>query len=574
LNLKNVINSTVNQVVKKIKLREQQEGEAQKIADTFNLGALASRVVAARGFKADDNLKHFLNPSLREGLPQPSELKNLQAACELIEEAIKAKQKISICCDFDVDGLSGGSQLHAFFKEINVESKVFVPDRFEDGYGLNSGMIEAAAAEDFNLLITVDFGTTNSKELEIARKLGLKTIVIDHHVVGNHVPGADVFINPHQEGCGFAGKILSAAGLAWYLVAGMRKYVKAAANVDPKAYLDLACLGTICDMVPLVGANRVIARRGLELLSLTKRPGLIALKNVVGVKDVASCHHISFGIGPRINAAGRMIHGDIVVELLTTQNSKRADKIASRLDRLNRQRQDTEERIKTRAKMEIEKAGTLPPGLVLWDKEYHTGVIGIVAQRLVEAYYRPSVVMGMDKDGIYKGSVRGISGFNVVEALASTKQYLLKYGGHEGAGGCAVSSDNVEKFAEAFREYCADALSKIEQSPSVWADTEVELAELKMAPVRELQSFEPFGVGNASPQLMARNLKVQEISMIKDAHLKIQFGDGSRSLYGFLWRQTTHPALTAGATVNVVFKPDINSYNGRDSIQMNVQAIE
>lgn len=555
-------------------MREQKEGEAKKIADTFSLSPVASRVIAARGFQADESLKLFLSPSLKEGLPQPSTLKNLEAGCELIDSVIKNGGKVAICCDFDVDGLSGGSQIHAMFKELNIESRVFVPDRFEDGYGLNIGMIEEAAAEKFALLITVDFGTTNAKELLRARELGLKTIVIDHHHVGSTITPADVFINPHQEGCGFADRILSAAGLAWYLVAGMRKYSKRAAGIDPKSYLDLACLGTICDMVPLVGVNRVIARRGLELMSETKREGLKALKNMVGVKEEVSCHHVSFGIGPRINAAGRMVRGDIVVELLTTSDSKRAEKIASRLDRLNRQRQETEERIKKRAHLEIEKRGALPPGLVLWDKDYHTGVIGLVAQRLVEAYYRPSAVMGMDKEGIYKGSVRGIPGFSVVGTLNALKEHLIKCGGHEGAGGFSIEFEKVEAFAEGFRTLCQDALSKIEKDPSVWADTEVSLTELKLATVRELQGFEPFGVGNASPQLMAKGLTVKEITVLKDTHLKVQFSDGGRSLVGFLWRQTEHPALKTGASVNVVFKPDINTYNGSSTIQANLQAIE
>jgi single-stranded-DNA-specific exonuclease len=564
----------VAQVVRKIKLREQRESEAQRIADSFSLGSVASRVIAARGYQANDNLKLFLSPSLKEGLPSPKNLKNLEAASALIESVVNAGQKIAICCDFDVDGLSGGSQLQALFQEIGATSKVFVPDRFEDGYGLNVGMIEEIVAEGFSLIITVDFGTTNAKELDRARELGAKTIVIDHHHVGTNKTPADIFINPHQEGCGFADKIMSAAGLAWYTVVGITRFTKIASNVDPKNYLDLACLGTICDMVPLVGVNRIIARRGLELMESTRRVGLAALKNIVGVKDKVSCHHISFGIGPRINAAGRMINGDIVVELLTTDNSKRAASIASRLDRLNKQRQEKEEQIKKKAHSEIEKAGAVPSGLVLWDSTYHTGVIGLVAQRLVEAYYRPAAVMGTDKEGILKGSVRGIPGFSVVDTLHKLKHLLIKCGGHEGAGGFSVEASKVEEFAVAFRNECDSVLKNIEREPTVWADTEVSLAELKVATVKELQTFEPFGVGNASPQLMAKDLTVKEVTILKGSHLKIQFSDGTRSLVGFLWRQTEHPAVKVGAKVNLVFKPDINTYNGSSSIQANLQALE
>lgn len=555
-------------------MREQRSEEAKKIAEAFSLGDVASRVIAARGYTADENLKLFLSPSLKDGLPSPKKLKNLEEGCQLIAEVVKAKKKIAICCDFDVDGLSGGSQIQAMFEEIGAESQVFVPDRFEDGYGLNVGMIEEIASHGFSLVITVDFGTTNAKELERARELGLKTIVIDHHHVGSTVTPADIFINPHQSGCGFADKIMSAAGLAWYTVAGISRFTDIAPNLDPKSYLDLACLGTICDMVPLIGVNRIIARRGLELMETTKRVGLVALKNVVGVKDKVSCHHISFGIGPRINAAGRMINGEIVVEILTTQNSKRAASIASRLDRLNKQRQETEERIKKRAHAEIEKHGAVPSGLVLWDEKYHTGVIGLVAQRLVEAYYRPAAVMGMDKDGILKGSVRGIPGFSVVETLHKLKSLLIKCGGHEGAGGFSLEASKVDEFAQAFTAECDVALKRIEREPTVWADTEISLSELKVSSVKELQGFEPFGVGNASPQLMAKGLTVKEVTILKGSHLKVQFSDGSRSITGFLWRQIEHPAIKCGNKVNLVFKPDINSYGGSSSIQANLQGIE
>ncbi len=559
---------------KKIKLRKQNEVEARRIQSEIGLSAVASRVLAARGYTVGEELRNYLNPTLKEGLPDPKLLKNLDKACILIREAVKKGGAVAICCDFDVDGLSGGSQVHHFFESIGVKSKVFVPDRFEDGYGLNENMIREIAEEKFSVVVTVDYGTTNLKELNLARKLGLKSIVIDHHHVGDIKTPADVFINPNQKGCGFAGKVLSAAGLAWYFVVALKKHLPQAKDIDAKGYLDLACLGTICDMVPLIGANRVIAKRGLELLASTSRPGLISLKNVAGVRDRVSCSDVGFGIGPRLNAAGRMVHGSVVIELLTTTASDTAKRLAQKLNKLNTERQDTEAWVKEAAIEQIKQRGHLPAGLVVWDPEFHTGVIGIVAQRIVEQYYRPSVVLGVDTDGVFKGSVRGVKGFNVVEALAECGEHLIKYGGHEGAGGLSVEEGKLEEFAEAFIRVCDERLRDKSGGPIAEADTEVTLEELDLRLVEEFQQFAPFGMGNPNPQLLVKGLKVVEVRVLKDTHLKTTLSDGKRMISGLMWRQTSHPALVQGSRVNVVCRPDASTFNGRTELQANLQAIE
>lgn len=558
---------------KAIKIKKQNAAEAKKIAEALKISEVASRVLAARGFTVGADLDTFMNPTLKDGLPEPQKLKNLDKACELIHQVLSEKKGIAICCDFDVDGLSGGAQVHHFFTSIGAKSQVFVPDRFEDGYGLNEGMVQTIAKEKFGLLLTVDYGTTNVKELNLARKLGLKTIVVDHHHVGDIKTPADVFINPNQKGCGFAKKVLSAAGLAWYLIAGLKKCLPEASKIDPKSYLDLACLGTICDMVPLIGANRVIAKRGLELLGQTTRPGLMALKNVSGVRDRVTCSDVGFGMGPRLNAAGRMVHGNVVIELLTTSDSNVSTKLAQRLNKLNVERQDTEARVKESALDQIRQRGHLPAGLVVWDKDFHTGVVGIVAQRIVENFYRPTVVLGVDTDGVYKGSVRGIKGFNVVEALTAVGEHLIKYGGHEGAGGLSVEEGRLDDFAEAFIRECEARLQNL-SGPSAEADTEVSLVEMDLKLVEEFQKFAPFGMGNPNPQLLVKNLRVLDIKVLKDTHLKVTLTDGKRFISGLMWRQTTHPALVAGAHVNIVCRPDSSTFNGRTELVANLQAIE
>lgn len=561
-------------VHKKIKLREQKPEIANLISEKLSLSSVTANALAARGYKVDKDLENFLNPTLKNGIPAANTLKNLEAACLLIERMVGAGHAIAICCDFDVDGLSGGSQIQAFLKSINAKSKVFVPCRFSEGYGLSEKAIRQIAKDGFSLLITVDFGTTNEKELRLAKDLGLKTIVIDHHHVGNHRPPADVFINPCQEDCGFAGKTLSAAGLAWYLICGMKSFTKLASKVDPKQFLDLACLGTICDMVPLVGVNRVIARRGLELLAQTTRPGLQALIKVMGAKGGMGCSDVSFGIGPRINAAGRMVHGEVVIDLLTTTDQEIAYRIAHQLDSLNKERKEAEDQVKEKALAQFNGLSKLPAALIAWDANFHTGVLGIVAQRLVESFYRPSIVMGADSKGVFKGSVRGIKGFNVVETLAAAGKSLIKFGGHEGAGGFTVKESNLENFSADFTAETENRIKDLETQPVVSADTEVMLDQVDQKLISELEKFAPFGMGNPSPQLLAKNVKINSIRELKGGHLKATFSQAKRQITGVIWRTPNHPAIFHDAVVNIAFKPEINAFNGNQEIQLNIQAVE
>ncbi len=558
---------------KKIRLKPQDPTGADEIAKAMGVDPVLGRVLAARGFRPDDTLKQFINPSLREGLPNPTKLKNVGEAAALIHDTHKAGKAIAICCDFDVDGLSGGSLIHDLFNIAKVTSKVFVPDRFVDGYGLNEKVVRKIAADGYGLLLTIDFGTTNAKELTIARELGLKTIVVDHHHMTTEAPPVDVFINPHQPGCNFASATACAAGLAWYLAVAIKKEFQLE-SFDSRDLLELACLGTICDMVPLIGMNRVIAKRGLERLSITERPGLRALRNVMGVRGPVGCTDVSFGIGPRLNAAGRIVHGELVVELLTTRDSVKAEKLARQLNELNAERQDVENTVKTEAIRQVEQETHYRWGLTAFGKEFHTGVIGIVAQRVVEHFYRPAAVMGMDTDGIFKGSVRGIKGFSVIDALSEVSAHLIKFGGHTGAGGFSVKESELAAFRKAWNEVCERRLRDIEIEPFIDADTDADLSEISVPLVAELKNLAPFGIGNPNPHLLVRNLRVVEVRDLKGAHLKALLSDGRRFISGVMWRQNSHPALKPNNYVDIVFRPEVSTFGGTTELQANLQAVE
>jgi len=398
--------------------------------------------------------------------------------------------------------------------------------------------------------------------------------VIDHHHVEGKAPPCDVFINPQQKGCGFAEKILCASGLVWYVVMRLRRLLEGRITVTTQEFLELACLGTICDLVPLRASNRVIARKGLEALTVSTRPGIVALKKVMGIKADVSSFDVSFGIGPRINAAGRMVNGASVIELFTTQDEAVATRIAKELHQLNAERQEAEAIVKEAAIEVVRDLGELPGGIVVWREDFHTGVIGIVAQRLVEMFYRPSVVMGADKGGIFKGSVRGVKGFSVVAALAECSDLLIKYGGHEAAGGLSIAEENLEEFATRFAAVCVARLGDIPDKPSAEADTHALVSEISVPVIQQLKAFAPFGMGNPTPTVLLERLRVQSVKILKDAHMKIIFSQDELSITGFLWRRTEHPAVSIGSEVNVVCKLDVNVFQGVESVQASIEAVE
>jgi single-stranded-DNA-specific exonuclease len=556
---------------KKIQLRDQNSIRASEIQSLFSIKPFLSKVLASRKLSNND-IEVLLNPSLKN-LPHISGVKDLLESCKYISDAVKQKLKIGITCDFDVDGLTGGSQLYALLKDAQSDVTIFVPDRFTEGYGLSGAIVDAIVNAKIELLITVDFGTKNSSEIAKLRQHGIKTIVIDHHAVAkDDNPGSDFFVNPKRPDCGFAEGALCASGLVWYLIAGLKKYLPF--DYDPKEYLDLAAMGTICDMVPLQGVNRIIAKNGLLAIERRKRVGLRMLAKYCGLSEKIKCSDVSFMIGPRLNAAGRIEHGKIIVSLLTTQSETEADTISSRLNKLNTERQQEEQQMKNTLIKQLEMLPEIPSGIVVWSKEYHTGIIGIVAQRIVETYYRPTAVAGLEKEGIYKGSVRGIQGISVVLLLEKLQSYLIKFGGHDGAGGFSIEEKNLPSFKNAFNDECARLLTVDNKTPYCLSDIEISLSDLSPALVEEFGILAPFGIGNPTPLLLTRNLTVHTVTVLKNMHLKVLFTDGKYFLETMLWRSKDHPCLIQGKRVNLAYKIEKNYFQGTARLQGIIQAVE
>lgn len=556
---------------------------ARAVASALGISAVTARVLVCRGIATPEAARSFLYPSLREHLPDPRGIKNIEAAARRIVAAAAEGRQITVYTDFDVDGLSAGAQLFLFLQALGARVNHYTPNRFSEGYGISQEAIETLTKAGTELLVTVDCGVSNAREIALAKRRGMEVIVIDHHQV-QELPPADIVVDPAQEGCSFAEHELCAAGLVWMLLIVLRQEAErreefaATERPNPKDFLDLAALGTICDMVPLVGLNRLIAARGIEALRETNRPGLAALKHAAGVENKKrfGCSHVSFGLGPRINAAGRLDDPGQVFELLTTKSPSKAKTIAAKLNRLNQERKSIEETVRQHCLETIEcEAMHDEPAFAMYGDDYHSGVIGIVAQRLVEQFHKPAAVMAPGEAGenVIKGSVRSIRGFHVAEVLAELGDILLKHGGHAQAGGFSLLPENLAEFRRRFAEAASRRLLPDDYVRSRTADAEVQIGDVIFDVVSELASLQPFGIGNPAPLLIARELRVDSVQSLGNGHLRLRLTDGSAFIGAVAWRFRGHPLLTRGKKISIAFVAEINSYKGMSSVQLNIREV-
>ena len=576
----------------RVLLREDKQSAvpAETLAKAVGISPVTAKILMCRGLQEPEVVRAFLFPSMRENLPDPSSIKNICCAAALIAEAVAAKTQLALFSDFDVDGLTGAAQLFDFLNRSGAIVSAYVPNRFVEGYGLSRLAVEKLAASGAKLLITIDCGISSHRELFYAKQLGLKTIVIDHHQPDGNLPAADVVVDPEQDGCPFAEYKLCASGLVWMLLVVLRKkMLELSGSEQPalpgaKDYLDLAALGTICDMVPLVGINRLLAHRGLEALHKSTRPGLLALKHVAGFQSARrlSCSNVAFALGPRINAAGRLSDANEVLTMLTTSDPAKADTIARSLDRLNAERKSVEETVLSSCLQQLSCSKTAQdlPAVVIYDKEYHAGVIGIVAQRLVEQFQKPAAVMApgeMVLNGeltqVVKGSVRSVKGVSAAAVLKSLSGMLLAHGGHDGAGGFTVSFDKLEEFKTGFCRAVGEILGDDGPCREVLADVRVALGVVDYELANELARLAPFGIGNPSPLLVSEDLTVETASVIGQNHLRLRLSDGDCVRNAVAWGMYGHPLLRKGEKVNAAYTPEINTYQGLSSVQLNLKAV-
>ncbi|MDP6560713.1 MAG: single-stranded-DNA-specific exonuclease RecJ, partial [Candidatus Binatia bacterium] len=465
----------------------------------------------------------------------------------------------------------------------------------EEGYGLNSDALEKLTQRGVKVLVTVDCGISNSREVEMARNLGMDVVIVDHHEPPAVLPPANAILNPHRADCSFPDKGLCGAGLAFYLIIGLRAHLSklhwfSSDQVpDIRRCLDIVTLGTIADMVPLKRTNRVLTRRGLVELGTSSRPGVLALKEVAGIPEgEMSVGQVGFRLGPRINAAGRMDAGIKVVEMLTTPSLEVARRIALELDGHNQERQATEARVLSEALEQIEEdaSNRERASIVVGREGWHPGVVGIVASRIVERYYRPTVVVGF-QDGEGKGSARGIRGFHVVEGFHHCKDLLEKFGGHEYAGGLTVRRENFQLFSDRFEAVARSSLVAEDLIPFLEVDAKIEFSEIDHSLTKEMDRLSPFGIGNPEPVFVTEGVEVSERRDFNGgARFRLRgqgrtlgavvFGlKGENSNAGSKRKAPMAPhhfdsLLNCGATVDLVYRLTENEWNGTRSVALRI----
>ncbi|MBE3097432.1 MAG: single-stranded-DNA-specific exonuclease RecJ [Planctomycetes bacterium] len=557
--------------------------DAEKLAQAIGIPAIIARILGQRGLETPEQARAFLKPDLSQ-LHDPAAMPGLIQAADRLVAAARAAEPIVIYGDYDVDGITGSAILWQALRLADANVRVYVPHRLEEGYGLNLEAVEKLAAEGARVLVTVDCGISGAAEAARARELGLDVIITDHHEPNpDRLPPAFALVNPKMPGSPYPFRDLSGAGIALKLAWAIGQKLSERQRVsDPFrefliAATGLAALGTIADVVPLVGENHVLASFGLRALAGTKHPGILALVQVAGLAERAlDADHIGFMLGPRLNAAGRMGHAREAVELLTTAGPEAALAIAKDLDRRNRERQDLEKHILQEAEAQV--AQVFRPerdaAIVLAAPGWHAGVIGIVASRIVERYWRPTLLIGT-AEGRAQGSGRSIAGFHMYQALATCEKHLTNYGGHAMAAGIRLSEEAVPAFREAFLAHAAKTLGPEQLTARLIVDAEATLADIDLGTARLLDRMGPFGAGNPRAVFALRQVKLaappRRIGRQGD-HLEMQLTEGGRARRALGWNLgPACDALARAGSCGVAFTCRISTYSGRPEVELHLK---
>lgn len=554
---------------------EIDENDAAALARQCGLEMPAARVLWRRGFRDARSVEQFLHPRLSD-LDDPFLLCGVEPAVERIQAAVRAGEPILIYGDYDVDGTSSIVILKKMLEMLGAKVDFHVPDRLKEGYGIQPQVLERAAADGFRLMISVDTGIRAVEALKAARDLGIDVIVTDHHLPEAELPPAVAILNPNQPGCAYPNKNLCGAGVTFKLIHALMEREGWSPDKIVRfsdSFLVLVAIATVADVVPLVGENRVIVKRGLEGLMRTKNPGLRALLKESRIEqgEPISATDVGFRLAPRINAAGRMENARDVIELFLTQDEQRARVIAEWLSALNAERQRTCDTIADEINNGLgdQAIGAGRAALVLYNPEWHRGVVGIVASRVVERYNRPVLVLGRDEaTGLVQGSGRSIPEFHLLDALESMGDLFVRFGGHRSAVGVTLEEGRVAELTERFNAYAMQALSADDLVALRDFDAEIRLNELTDAAAAQVLQLAPFGLGNRAPSFLVRGVEISESprQLGKDGtHLLVPLPAGNgRPVFAKAWRFGERASEVApGKSVDVALSIDADNYSLR-----------
>ncbi len=556
---------------KKWEVNEADDILISKISDEFNVSRLVANIIVNKGLKDSHEIEVFLHPR-RSDFHDPFLMPDMEIATNRIIKAIKDNEKVAIYGDYDVDGITSSTVLKRFLKDRGLETDVYIPNRLNEGYGLNEEAIKEISEKKYTLIVTVDCGITGNKEIELANSLGIETVVTDHHEPAEELPKALAVVDCKRKDNKYPFNGLAGVGVAFKLIQAIsiklgikeEEYLK---------YLDLVCVGTISDIVPLVDENRTISKLGLRLVKQTKNIGLKVLLDSIGYQKIDS-NTISFGVAPRINACGRMGHEKEALDLFLTNNIEEAQKITQNLNKYNLERQEIEKRIfnEVQEMMQDPEEQKLPC-IVLGKENWHHGVIGIVSSKITDIYFKPSILLCIE-DNLAKGSGRSVPGFDLHEALEKCGTYIKQFGGHSMAVGVTIEKANFSKFKDELEEY-GTKMNVNSIVPIIKIDEKIQLQDISIKDIKDLELLEPFGEGNKMPLFQVSNVKIASIRALSEGkHLKMTLKDDNKFIdtIGFNMGNLSSE-YPIGTKIDVVGNLEINNYKGMENIQINLKDI-
>ena len=564
-------------------LRQSDERTALVLSQRLGVPEVIGRVLDARGIGLD-TAESFLNPTLKDLLPDPAHLKDMDIAAERLATAIMQGEQIAVFGDYDVDGATSSALLKRFLDSLGANSKVIIPDRIKDGYGPNTPAMLKLREEGASVVVTVDCGTTSFEPLEAAMEAGLDVIVVDHHEAEPSLPKATAVINPNRLDDDSPHGSLAAVGVTFLFIVAINRTLNEAGwfknrpKPNPLDWLDLVALGTVCDVVPLKGVNRAFVSQGLKIMARRANPGLVALSDIAGIDEPPGAYHAGFILGPRINAGGRVGEAGLGSRLLSSNDKMDAADLAARLDKFNRERQDIEAGVLEEADAQINEIDAKNAAIVIAAGEgWHPGVVGIVASRLKERFDRPSMVIALN-DGVGTGSGRSVQGVDLGGAVIAARQagILSKGGGHAMAAGLTVDVDRLDDLRAFLNERLADVMAGRPAIPGHNIDGALKVAGANMGLVETLAKVGPFGSGNPEPRFVITNARVAYADPVgKDqSHLRLTFTDETgKRLNGIAFRAVDTDMGQAlikhgGAPFHIAGKIRINTWQGRSSAQI------
>ena len=556
-------------MIKKWQIYDTDEDKVNELVTKYDINELLATILVNRDIVDEQKLEIFLNPT-RNNFHDPFLMPDMEKAVERIIKAINNKEKVIIYGDYDADGITSITVLKKFLEDVGLNADYYIPNRLNEGYGLNNNAIQKIVENNYELMITVDCGISGIEEINYANSLGLETIVTDHHEVGDDIPNAIAVVDAKRIDNKYPCRDLAGVGVVFKLIQAISIKLELKEEEYLK-YLDIVCVGTISDIVPLVDENRVITKLGLMLVKQTKNIGLKSLIVSSGYKKIDSTT-ISFGIAPRINACGRMGHAEEALKLFLSKNINEVKDLTKILNEYNVERQSTEKRIYEEALNQIQKNHLEEKdAIIVAGENWHHGVIGIVSSKITELYFKPSILLCYEDD-IAKGSGRSIPGFDLHDALMKCQDTIEKFGGHSMAIGITIKKENFQKFCYEFEEVAKDSNLK-DIFPIIQIDAEFELKDINKDMVKSLEQLEPYGEANKMPLFAFKKLKIDSIRALSEGkHLKLTLKEGNTVVNAIGFNMgTLVDNYRIGDKIDIVGVLEVNTFNGVDTLQINMK---